>query len=372
MRILFTIPAPKELYMFKVVGDLLRSNGHDIYYLVREYGPNADIADQILENYSPFGRPYFTGLIGKSIEMLYNDVTTLRTIHAIGPEIIVGDALLGHPSRVLGIPSIAFVDGDSIGIYKLIYSSIYLSDIFVTPQWNNLCIKRKRIVKYPGLQELIYLHPKYFRPNPKVLDLIGISRNVPFAVVRLSSLRTGHDIGLRSVSENDVEEIAGALGEYVEVFICSEKKLAGRLRDMKLDIPPHMFHSALFFASLFIGDTAAAVEASLLGTPAIQISPIDRHGKPRFNEYSCFALCAKNGLLRIMPSDDMNMIIAEARDVISTAALHRSYQRGLLSSFMRGKIDVTAFCVWLIGGFPQSIREFNADPSGVLARFTSV
>jgi predicted glycosyltransferase len=358
MRIVFTIPAPKELYMFKVVGELLKNKGHEIYYLVRDYDSNKEIADYILNDYFTFGKKRFKKAIGKMCEIPYNAISPLSQLCRIQPDIIVGDALLGYPSKIIGVPSIAFVDGDALGVYKLIYNCLYLSDVFVIPEWNTLRLNRKKIIRYRGLQELAYLHPKYFKPDPRVLDLMGVSRKTSYVIVRLSALEMSHDIGLRSVSENQLQFMLDVLNRHFTVFISSERKLNKPFSELTLRIPRHMFHSALYYASFFISDTASAVEASLLGTPSIQISPVNRQNYPVFRNYGCFLYLNNYGLMKIVPCTDTNKILEAIMALVNNSDQHKQKQHKVAERFINDHIDVAAFFSWFIDLYPSSLKLY--------------
>jgi len=358
MRIVFTIPAPKELYMFRILGELLKNKGHEIYYLVRDYGPNKEIANHILPNYITFGKKYFKKAIGKICEMLYNAILPLPQLYKIQPDIIVGDAFLGYPSKIIGIPSIAFIDGDPLGIYKIIYNCLYLSDVFITPECNTWRNEKKKIVRYHGLQELIYLHPKYFKPDPHVLDLMGISRKTSYAILRLSALEMSHDIGLKSISKKQLQSILDILNQHFTVFISSEKKLEKPFSELVFKIPSYMFHSALYYSSLFFSDTASAVEAALLGTPSIQISPVNRLNYPVFRDYGNFSYVANYGLMKSVPCTDTNKILEAIMTLADNSDQYKKKQRKLTEHFINEHIDVAAFSSWFIDSYPDSLKLY--------------
>jgi hypothetical protein len=356
MRIVFTIPAPKELYMFKIVGDLLRKHGHEIFYLVRDYGPNKEIADNILTEYAIFGKKYFKKSIGKISEFLYNMSFPLKYLLKISPDLIVGDCLLGYPSKVMNIPSIAFIDGDPVGLYKILYNSLYLSDVFVTPKYNSWMSYKKKIIRYNGLQELVYLHPKYFRPDPKVLNFIGVSRKNNFVIIRLSALEMSHDVWLKSISSKQLQFIVNKLSQYFDVYISSEKKLENFFSKYLLRIPPHLFHSALYYSSLFISDTASAVEAALLGTPSIQISPVDHLYRPIFNQYSTFLYISKAGLMKIFSCTNINELLKILSYYSEDIENQKRLQRERAKYFIDQHIDVATFFAWFIHKYPVSLN----------------
>ena len=72
----------------------------------------------------------------------------------------------------------------------------------ITPECYRTDIGEKQI-RYAGYQELAYLHPDRFQPDPGVLDELGFTSNEPYFVVRLVSWKASHDIGQRGVIPYD-------------------------------------------------------------------------------------------------------------------------------------------------------------------------
>jgi hypothetical protein len=354
MKILFTIPAPKELYMFRVIGKLLEARGHEISYLIRDYGPNREIAEYFDLSAAYFGKN-FSGLIGKSAEVLYNDCVAINMLKRIRPDLVIGDIFLGHVSKALRTPSIAFVDGDSVGLWYYIYLFLYLSDVFITPKFSRLIVPGRRVIKYPGFQELTYLSSKYHSSNCRILKLLGISDDAKIVILRLSSLSMSHDVFLSGLKMNYVMEIVSRLSEYATVLILSEKTLPRSLNKFRVNLPPYYIHDLLQFSALFVGETAMAVEAALLGTPTILVSPLDRSGFPFFRNYGGFSLCEEKGLLRMMAANDISKIVKYSTDTILNNVSAKETLATKVKALVQVSIDVASFAAWFIGNYPQSL-----------------
>jgi len=127
--------------------------------------------------------------------------------------------------------------------------------------------------KYPGYKQTAYLHPDHFTPNPKVLDLLGVSNKEKYFIVRFVEMIASHDANESGLSYQTKSAIVHRLSQHGRVFITSEGKIPDEWASMKISIPPHWIHDALAFATLYLGDSQTmAAEAAVLGTPSLRVS----------------------------------------------------------------------------------------------------
>jgi hypothetical protein len=144
------------------------------------------------------------------------------------------------------------------------------ADIIVTPDVLPDDLGKKH-VKYPSYQELAYLHPNHFTPDPKILEELGVDEGEPYSILRFVSLQAAHDKGQRGLSLDAKRALVKLLGNYGPVFITSERTLPPEFEPYRIAIAPHRVHDALAFASIFVGDSQSmTIEAAVLGTPAIR------------------------------------------------------------------------------------------------------
>ena len=131
----------------------------------------------------------------------------------------------------------------------------------------------KRHIRYNGYHELAYLSPNYFKPDPSVLDEIGVDKNEPFSILRFVAWKASHDIGQKGLSLEHKRKIVQTLKRYGRVFITSENTLYKGFEAFHLNLPAHRVHDLMYYAQLFMGDGATmATEAGILGTPAVRSS----------------------------------------------------------------------------------------------------
>lgn len=185
----------------------------------------------------------------------------------------IGEPGITHVSKLVGARSILFADTERSKLQKKI--SVPIADQVYTPEafQNDLGSHQ---ISYPGYHELAYLHPNRFTPNPAVLDKAGLEENERFVILRSVSWDAVHDVG-DSGFENIVDIVSVLEETGVKVIITSEGDLPDTIKNYQLSIDPHQIHHLMFYADLFIGESATmATESAILGTPAIFVSSSTR------------------------------------------------------------------------------------------------
>ena len=223
------------------------------------------------------------------------------------------------------------------------------TDVILTPS----CFKRdlgSKQVKFNSYYELAYLHPSYFKPNPAVLEELGMDKDNKYILLRFSSLTSHHDIGVRGFNfktRMEMHEFIKKIEKYGQVFLTSEIKLDSELEKYKISVSLKNFHSLISFAAMYIGDGASmAAEAAILGVPSVYVSTTRRGYLDELEERYDLAYTIKNreqalkkgvGLL-----EDENIKWQKKRET-------------LLSE----KIDTTKFMVEFIENYPESFRNLK-------------
>lgn len=208
---------------------------------------------------------------GKILYLIKANFQLLRIALKTKPDLFLsfGSPYAAQVSYLLGIPSITLDDTESAKLGQLFYKPFSKLILSPTTFSKDFGIKHK---KFNGYMELSYLNPKYFEPNPTVLDDLGVSKGDKFTVLRFVKWKANHDIGHNGVSiENKIKAVR-EFSKYGKVFITSEEKLPKELESYKISIPYQNIHSVLFYASMFYGESATmASESAVLGTPAIYL-----------------------------------------------------------------------------------------------------
>ncbi len=269
MRLLFGVSHPKHVYIFKNVINNLYNKGHEIKIIAVD----KEITLFLLKK---FNMP--CTVIGKNQSNLYKKVMTLpkweyltyKISKEYNPDIFIGRALphFAHISGILHKPFIIFEDTEiARSLHRI---TLPFANAVVTPECYYYDLGKKHI-RFNGFFELEYLHPDYFKPDPSVLTEYGLEKNEKIIIVRFVAWKASHDIGDCGFS-NKVELIR-CLEKKGKVIISSELKLPDELKKFEVFISPEKLHHLMYYADLFIGESATmAAECAILGTPGILVS----------------------------------------------------------------------------------------------------
>jgi predicted glycosyltransferase len=109
-------------------------------------------------------------------------------------------------------------------------------------------------------------------------------------------------------------------------------------------------HDALYFARLYVGEGGTtASESSILGTPAIYMNKL-MMGYIKEEQEA--------GLL--FQKIFLNDVLQQVNEVLIN---DKSYYQKIAQAFIREKIDITGFLVWLVENFPSSKKTIKNDPT---------
>jgi len=200
--------------------------------------------------------------------------------------------------------------------------------------------------------ELSYLYSYYFTPDPSIFNVLGLSRNEKYIIIRFVSWHASHDMGHSGLDLQVKLDAVKALSKYARVFISSEGELPVHLKKYRIKIPPDRIHDALAFAALFVGEGATmASECAMLGVPAIYVNSLEVG--------YCTELERKYGLM--FNYRNSNGVLEKALELINKPNLDEEWairrQRMLAE-----KIDVTAFMVWFVENYPESVKTMTEFP----------
>jgi len=355
MKYLFDIGHPAEFHCFKHAIRTLTRRNYEVVITARD----KDVTLYLLEQ---FGVPYFStgknlpSKSGKIYSLLRNDYRIHRVVKTFNPDIIINffSPFAAHIGRLYKKPVIGFHDTEKATISILL--SKPFTDIIVVPECYKRKLPGKKKIVFKGVFELAYLHPTYFTPDAAVLDLLKIKRGETYVMIRFVSHHPLHDIGNKGIPLENKRKAVEAFKNHASVFISSEEPLPMELKKYEIKIPPEKMHDVLFYASLIYGESATmASEGAVLGTPSIFV---DRIGRGYTDE-----LEQKYGLVFNFSNDliDQEKSIAKGIELLKTRDKKNHWQArraGLLSD----SIDITAFMVWLIEEYPQSVDVIIKNP----------
>ena len=350
MRILIDIGHPAHIHLFKNFAWRMQEKGHKIFFTCRDRECVLDLLRVYGFVYDNFGKHY-SSVQGKIFGLAKNELQMLNTAIQFKPDIFFshGSTIAAFTSFIMHKPHIALEDTFNMEQVKL---SMLFTDVVLTGDYPHPYLGKKEI-KYPGYHELAYLHPNVFTPDESVLDILGVKKDEKYAIVRFVAWQASHDIGHSGISYENKIKLVKTLSRHLRVFISSETELPGELKNYQIKIPPEQMHNALAFAHLFIGESSTmASESAVLGTPSFYIND---------SQLGYTNDLAKYELLYTYTESEQDQIkaIKEAEDLACKLNVKEDYLTKR-EKMLSDKIDVSAFLVWFVENYPESVKEVKA------------
>lgn len=350
MKIVVDINHPADFHLFKNFIITMKKRGHELLVTASKKDVSLELLDDSHIDYVNVGS-YGKGIVKKAINLPLIDLKTYGSVKKFNPDIFIGfGSIRGpHASFLLRKKSINFTDTEHETEQILLYK--YLVNTICTPScyMNDLGIKQ---VRYNSYKELAYLHPNYFTPDPSVLGELGLDKNDRFFILRLVSWDASHDMGHHGIGNKT--ELIHELEKYGRVLISSESPLDGTLKKYRIGLPPNKLHDLLYYASLYIGEGATvATEAAVMGTPSIFIS----------------SLAGKLGYLKELEQKyellysfiDQKSAMDRSIALLQNNNLKKEWVEKR-NRLLKEKIDLSAFMIWFVENYPDSVGILKQDP----------
>jgi len=360
VKIIAMVGHPAQVHFLKNIVWNMQQNGH----VIKIVAIDKDITLYLLKaygfDYERIGKNY-SRLLGRVYGMLENEYNLLKIARKFKPDLLLGAISpdIAHVSFLIRRPYIGSLDTEHANI--TIQLAAPFTNVICTPSCYKGKVNPKKHVKYDGYKELAYLHPRYFKPDPAVLDDLGLSKDDKFIIMRLIAWEASHDVHSRGFSKDFLEKAIKSLEKYGHVFITSERKLNRNLKKYKMRIPPEKIHSALYYASLYFGEGGTtAVEAALSGTPSVHVEAFKTksgevvdaakiHGNfdELVNKYEMLYTFAD-------PNHALNKALEMLQDENAKKEMKKKREK-----LLREKIDVTAFMTDFIENYPESFYMYQ-------------
>lgn len=297
LRVLFDIGHPAQVHLFRNAIAALDVLGHETFVTSRHKEVTVDLLDAFGITHVPLSRRGTT-VPSLLLEQLTREVRLFRTARRFDPAVIVSrlSPVPAHVSQLTGCRHVALNDTHIDNrLIRTLYHGVTL------PFVDTLCVPDSFDVSIPlgdrislDFQELAYLHPRYFEPDPAVLTEHGIDPNSPYFVIRVAGWDAYHDVGHGGLTVPGIHRLIDLLGSHGQVFISAEYELPPDLERYRLPTPPEVIHSVLYYADLYVGDSGTmSTESAILGTPSIRTNTMIGSDENVFKE-----LEHRYGLLR--------------------------------------------------------------------------
>lgn len=349
MKILIDIGHPAQVHQFKYVYKELLKKGHEVLFTTKDKDIALYLLDKYKLSYINLGKPK-KGLLNKILYIPNTCFKFLKIIISFKPNIILSRGSI-HSSWMSFLfikKHVSFADTEHVGLADTLTVPFVKTKLTAFSYYKDLGINHFR---FSGNIELFYLHPKRFKPDKSILDFLGVKENEKYAIIRFVSWDAHHDVGLNGITLENKILLVKKLVKYAKVFITSEKELPEELEPYKISIPPEKMHDAIYYSSLLVGESATmASEAAVLGVPSIYI---DEVGRGYTDEEG------KVGLVYNFKPAQQDKAIIKSEELIKLNSLE-NYQQ-INKQFLNDKIDVTAFTVWFVENYPDSIKTVKEN-----------
>lgn len=274
MRILVYLGHPAHFHNYKNTIAALKEHGHEVEVLIKK----KDILEDLLKN---AGIPYHNILeegrknskLGILLGLLKQASRIDRFRHFFHPDILTGSSVENSwigPLHHIPVINIGEDDASVVPSYaRLTYPG---ASVILCPRSCDCGKWNYKAVKYPGYQELGYLHPENFTPDKEVVRKY-FDPDTPYFIMRFSGLNAHHDVGIRGINNDIAKRLIDMMAPCGNVFITSERPLSEELEHYRIAINPLDIHHVMAFADIYIGDSQTmAAEAGVLGVPFIRFN----------------------------------------------------------------------------------------------------
>jgi len=350
MRILIDIGHPAHVHLFRNFAKEMIKRGHKVLFTCRDREFVLYLLQYYGFGYRNFGKHYET-LQGKAFGIVKNILQMLDVSLVFKPDIYLshGSTIAGFASFIMRKPHLAFEDTFNM---EQVIPCMLFTDVVLTGDYPHPSLGKKEI-KYPGYHELAYLHPNVFTPDESVLDILGVKKGEKYAIVRFVAWKASHDIGHSGISYENKIKLVNTLSKHLRVFISSESELPEELKKFQINVPAEQMHNALAFAQLFVGESGTmASESAVLGTPAIFINN---------NHFGCIDDQANYGLIFTYTESEGDQIAAiKKAEELALKPNTKSEYLPKREKLLADKIDVSAFLIWFVEHYPESVKEVKA------------
>ncbi len=351
MRLLIDVNHPAHVHLFRNLSSELEKLGHKVLWTAR----TRDVLKTLLDYYGCKYRMLSKaqkGILGLGVELVERDIKLLRVVNNFEPDLMIGTSVcISHIGKIKKVPAVYFGE-DNQDLKKLSKIAYPFMDAICTPDCFKTNLGRKHIT-YPSYQELAYLHPKRFVPDPGILKALKVKKEEKFFILRFVSFKASHDIRESGISSNVGYQLIELLSDYGKVFINAEVKLSDNMDKFRIKVPPYKLLDVLNYATMCIGDSQTVIaEAGVLGTPAF-----------RSNTYVGFPdkvpyldeLDEKYGLVYNYRPEEKEIMFEKIKELLNKRDLKETWQKKR-KEMLKDKFDMTDWMLDFVLNFRTKIK----------------
>lgn len=337
---------PAHVHLLRNTYCQLVNQGHTVAVVVKEI----PAAIQLLELY---GIPYLhigkkdDALGKKGLDQLVYDWRILQLVRQQHIDLGIGSSInIAHVSRLSRMKSIILDDDDDEVEPLFVKYGHPFADVILTPE--GVQRKSEKAVFVPTYHELAYLHPNRFKPDPTVLQEVGVHLGEPFFVLRFNVFKAHHDLDAEGLAMEHKRRLVDFLKTKGKVFITAERNNDDEFKQYRLQISPDKAHSLIHYATMLVGDSQTMTsEAAELGTPAVKCNSFSgRLSVP--NE-----LEQKYGLCYSFLPNQVEAFFSKIEELLAMPDLKMEWSRRR-QLMLHDKIDYAEFLAWFVENYPES------------------
>lgn len=357
MKILIDINHPAHVHYFRNFIKIMEDRGHKFKVINRDSPTINALLDYYgIEHVIRNPRPKKKGQIASMINLGKMVMACIVNSLKFRPDLYLGfgSSACAITSALFRRPSILIDDTEINGTNHAIYRRF--CSCVLTPFYFKKKLGDKQIY-YDAFVEQFYLNPKYFKPNSKVLERLGLKKG-EYVLVRYISYDAHHDLKVNPVPEEDKMALVKDLAKRRKVFVSHESAI-NDYGDYKLDISPEEMHDVMAGAKYVITEGATmASEAFFLGVPYVYLNPL----KTGYVE-----LQAKTYPDVAVDSTDISEIKSAINDFETK---DQSSELGRIKQEVEQQtINPTDMLVWFVENYPKSEKILRTDPEFVKKSF---
>jgi predicted glycosyltransferase len=353
-KILVDINHPAHVHLFKYFIRDMRSRGHEVVVTAK----NVDSITKLLRLYKI---SYIdTGskkdhILWKYLYEFFHLVKVLRIAVSRRLDYGIGVSMvLPIVSKLTSMKSFA-LDDDDLSATPLFGKFTSYADVILNPEALAHENRGSHRICHPSYHELAYLHPNRFRPDPSVLEELGLKPDEPFFVLRFNAFKAHHDTGARGLSIGQKLELVKFLEKFGRIFITTERTIEPALEPYQLPVSPEKIHTLLYYATLFVGDSQTmTTEAALLGTPAIKLNSFAGQLSIPNEIEQKYHLCHS------FQPEEFEAMMQKVSELVLHANI-KSVWRMRQAMMLNDKVDLTSFLTELVLNYPQKVANTRSE-----------
>lgn len=356
MKYFFYFIHPAKFHAFRITINNLLKKGHQVDVVII----TKDIVEDLVKaegwnyyNIFPEGRriKFLHTYLSAAINLVRTLYRLFKYMKGKKYDLIITDDLVTIIGRIKRITTIFFTDDDIRAVPESVIL-IATANHILCPNVTYMGRFEKKKIGYYGLKSLAHLHPNSFTPDLSKLSVELQSDSKKYFLIRCVSATSTHDVGKKGLTDELLIQLVHKLSNVGKVLINTQRELPNELKKYVYPIDKMDMSHYIYFSKVFISDsTTMCAEASVLGTPSVEIDDWFAD----FEQYKI--LSDKYGLLQgFLPSQE-NEILTHLEKLLSNQSLEEDFRIKRMK-FLDEHIDLSRFMIWLFENYPRSVNEF--------------